>query len=960
MHVHDHLTMSTFSSVGSDDLEIENLELLGSIVSYSGLSLDRKRILLHASRVTLISFLAGILIIYWERFATESGIAYSFMLFVSLLYSNASYATTMTIINTIEVVLAMATAMFLSFISYNILGNSHSDPHNPYYGTIIIFVFSLVLTSADRTNKHIMFNKISLAYFAFVGLSSPPTSPNILHQKILWFAVFGAVFSAILSLLVHLLIPTFPSDLILPKIMETIVAERNFYSTISKYLRTTNDAYNLEVEQTNFDTQSHGVWIEGKRRMKEMEKNLKNNIMALNTLFQLSAIESWEKERITKYGEIRDKLVRSYFTLLSLHRLVTRHDFLPAYPIALLHPAHVEILTYMDELIAKGTTTQRWVHFLIHPTGEWPKNDKVEIAIDNVHRIHKKLAVEYTKVRNIPPTKPVLHNSSLMISIQGLILCLSEVVILLEEIRPTDKWHYFLITPKAYYHCFIYTMTNFYKDHGYGIFYEFNQKKSLKEKTKSFLSNLKWRFPLCYSICIATTLPWMLYFFTNHGDRLSITYNNRAWIIVSPIMTIIPTMGGTFSRGFHRILGTVVGASIGYVIGWGILAVGGPDDVSRWIVMQILFAILSFICVIIQQIPGTGYAAFLVPLTAFVAILPFVHSTTLDQIPVINLTTRLVIVSAATLWAMTSFVVLFPRKSVDNLEKSIVDSLCTTGQAFATIMNKGLVYNEETHSCNLDEETRTDLTNTLNVLVTAYQSAPILIQDARFEAWVYRKRIYGYKDLVRQSREVYIALSSVLVSYGPGYTDIPTLNIALSLRPSLMAAIFPVENKVTEMIALRGASMREKRSINAILKSTKERIAIIDRNEWNTTVNEQLPIRYKKILDELTEARKQYWKNRDRIIAQNKMPIEYLHFCAFLNKAERFVNEWDKLRKLVLQEKFKRQLGIDALGNKDDILLQNLPPVELEAKEELAETYSIQNQNQDNILSEENKGGYFA
>lgn len=82
------------------------------------------------------------------------------------------------------------------------------------------------------------------------------------------------------------------------------------------------------------------------------------------------------------------------------------------------------------------------------------------------------------------------------------------------------------------------------------------------------------------------------------------------------------------------------------------------------------------------------------------------------------------------------------------------------------------------------------------------------------------------------------------------------------------------------------------------------------------------------------------------------------------------------MRKLVLHEKFHRQLGVEALGKKDgivdfvpkkylltstlDILLQNLPLAHLEAPVDLVKTYSVQTKNQDNILAEENKGGYFS
>lgn len=115
-------------------------------------------------------FLAGFLIIFWDHFASYAGTSYEFViysmlcmityfiivvsnliLFIYLVFCNATYSTSMTIINSTEIILSMGMAMLLSFISFYILGNQNlSDHHSPYYGTLLVFFFSFVLTSADK------------------------------------------------------------------------------------------------------------------------------------------------------------------------------------------------------------------------------------------------------------------------------------------------------------------------------------------------------------------------------------------------------------------------------------------------------------------------------------------------------------------------------------------------------------------------------------------------------------------------------------------------------------------------------------------------------------------------------------------------------------------------------------------------------------------------------------------
>lgn len=60
--------------------------------------------------------------------------------------------------------------------------------------------------------------------------------------------------------------------------------------------------------------------------------------------------------------------------------------------------------------------------------------------------------------------------------------------------------------------------------------------------------------------------------------------------------------GGTISRTVHRTIGTVFGACIGFLLGWAVLAAGGPEDISRWVAMEFLFGGIMFIMTIIQQV----------------------------------------------------------------------------------------------------------------------------------------------------------------------------------------------------------------------------------------------------------------------------------------------------------------------------------------------------------------------
>eukprot|EP00026_Physarum_polycephalum_P010604 Phypoly_transcript_10771.p1 GENE.Phypoly_transcript_10771~~Phypoly_transcript_10771.p1 ORF type:complete len:417 (+),score=54.87 Phypoly_transcript_10771:2-1252(+) len=416
-------------------------------------------------------------------------------------------------------------------------------------------------------------------------------------------------------------------------------------------------------------------------------------------------------------------------------------------------------------------------------------------------------------------------------------------------------------------------------------------------------------------------------------------------------------MGGTISRSFHRVLGTIIGAPLGFLMGWAILQAGGPHEASRWVLMEVLFFFFMFVGVLVQQVPWTGYTSLIATLTVYLSTTAYFH-TTLPHPPVYNLVTRLVFYIAACTWTCMICILLFPGKSVDNLEAALIDCMCTSGKAFATILHSGVIDENGMPECFLDEKTRGEVLNALKVLGAAQQNYAILLQDAFYEVWILKKRYHQYAAAVKQANEVSISVASLLFSYGSGFGQDVKEHIVVPTRDALLSAASPIRQKVSEMEALRFAHKNKtEKGLRVYLRERGKRLGKATSREWKENVEKAPPQNFKELLHDLTAARKNYWETHP----VKELPPDMLHFCAFVNSAAKFVNDWEKLRRMVLHIKFLKELGVEALGKKEDIILENLP-FEEEAPVILDLPYSTmeQERNQEIILSQENKGGYFG
>eukprot|EP00026_Physarum_polycephalum_P003910 Phypoly_transcript_03927.p1 GENE.Phypoly_transcript_03927~~Phypoly_transcript_03927.p1 ORF type:complete len:681 (+),score=108.98 Phypoly_transcript_03927:222-2264(+) len=356
-----------------------------------------------------------------------------------------------------------------------------------------------------------------------------------------------------------------------------------------------------------------------------------------------------------------------------------------------------------------------------------------------------------------------------------------------------------------------------FNDLGFGLIDQFKKKQSMKAHCLEMIHSRRWRYPFRFATVVAGTLAISIWLIRNYTPELHITATNRSYLVLTTLLVIVPTQGSTISRGLHRMLGTILGVFIGYLVSWAALTAGGIHDSSRWLVMQFVLPVILFFGIIIQLIPGTGYAALLFNITVPLVSVAY-FNTPIDRVPLSVPITRVIFIAVACVWCVAAFCALVPVRSVNNLRLSLLNCLSTSGKAFTTIVECGLLHDRA--PIQLLEEEIQIVSESLSTLNTANNLHKLLLLDTWFETLHQRYLHHDYREAVNHTRNLIQKLILIQTLYDDGFSEAVTKFLIIPLRPNIQFILKPISARVTK-VAEQRAQLALRRSTSRATKIKK-------------------------------------------------------------------------------------------------------------------------------------------
>ncbi|EFA76357.1 hypothetical protein PPL_10122 [Heterostelium album PN500] len=161
------------------------------------------------------------------------------------------------------------------------------------------------------------------------------------------------------------------------------------------------------------------------------------------------------------------------------------------------------------------------------------------------------------------------------------------------------------------------------------------------------------------------------------------------WVCATVILVMSPTLGATITRGFHRIVGTIIGAILGFFISWLVHVV--PQPAKQFILIITTF-VFVFIASFVQQDVRFSYAGAVAALTFMIISFGSYLAPTFTYTMAVE---RAFNISLGIVWVLIISVVLFPYFTYKNSRLKFFDATSTMANTFIKIVELGLPTNSD-------------------------------------------------------------------------------------------------------------------------------------------------------------------------------------------------------------------------------------------------------------------------
>eukprot|EP00026_Physarum_polycephalum_P000755 Phypoly_transcript_00756.p1 GENE.Phypoly_transcript_00756~~Phypoly_transcript_00756.p1 ORF type:complete len:890 (-),score=71.36 Phypoly_transcript_00756:1341-4010(-) len=772
---------------------------------------------------------------------------------------------------------------FFGFIIAYILALISS---NSWYHVACVFVVSFLFGIHDPFLARSIFTKLAMVD-AFVIIYMPSYFASLAQGVPMYFVVVHCLSYAVAILVSVLIWPQLSSRQFMVEFHYCMELCRELFLVLSLKLDNEVIVHDQELEGDNV-----GLLKQKKRatekHIRHLEDKYSKKLVRLGRLLKESKWETWNAEKNSQYDKMLEILERLLRQLVSTREALALGKFSkglnsnfvsPMFP--LLETLQASILSHLDKLVfptIEGTP--------ISPQSVFSQRFPVAASSSSVpldpEDISHQLEQKYTEmVRNYEAENKSANPSSeitrMVFTMFGAVE-FSQWLHQLEEciarLPPDDGKVRTAICKdfiKDIASCS--PMTPFKWIIESILIFKSNITSLFKMDLKEIYTSPTLHFPLRFSLgvlvlsVILTSIP------THLTDR--VPHYNASWPPITFIIAILPSLGATLRKCFHRITGTVLGAFVG--AGFIKIILYCPKEFQILPYVALLFLYLVVTCYI-QQIPKFAYSG----LTFMIVILAQIYDQDSDWVLAAM---RAAFITIGIVWVLIFSLIVFPNRSAGHFQSKLVECNNKIAVLFGLIMEKAVAA----------EMIENGTTEAIQDIKTSYQAMRVHLKEAKSELLPFRwQGFLLYDQAFSQIHSVYFSLAAILSIIGQGFSPSLYKEIVQPLAAYLSGLVQPV--------------MISADRVSQAFKIQKEM-----QNEGD--------IGLVSIVQALQVLDDQYFLLRKRLLSQKslgQLHPQLRQFYSFLFGIREFVREWK-----VLEESLFASFGLTLIG--EDVFIVTDP-----------------------------------
>eukprot|EP01132_Coremiostelium_polycephalum_P004577 gene4577-5714_t len=295
----------------------------------------------------------------------------------------------------------------------------------------------------------------------------------------------------------------------------------------------------------------------------------------------------------------------------------------------------------------------------------------------------------------------------------------------------------------------------------------------------TFFMNKRWHFPLQASIAIVSSIVALYYFEGRSYNQLVI---KGVWTSCTVVLVMSPSIGASITRGFHRIVGTIIGGFAGYAI--SLLSSVIPTPAK-----QIVLIIFSFIWVtlgsFVQQDPRHTYAGAVTALTFLIVALGQYLS---KDYSVMYAVMRSFHIVCGVVWVVIINVVVFPYFSYKATRVKLFTLVITMNNVFIKILKLGLKLDDNQIKKEDRETMKKEIQDSLRTILLLKNQVNQSLYDVKTELILHPNQSKKYFKILKRITDSLTCLISVDSTLDYEFSE------------ELLSAIIPIKGSIIKII----------------------------------------------------------------------------------------------------------------------------------------------------------------
>ncbi|GAM29030.1 hypothetical protein SAMD00019534_122060, partial [Acytostelium subglobosum LB1] len=314
-----------------------------------------------------------------------------------------------------------------------------------------------------------------------------------------------------------------------------------------------------------------------------------------------------------------------------------------------------------------------------------------------------------------------------------------------------------------------------------------------------WFANRKWKFPLQLSVAFTAAASVFYYFEGTSADRFEL---RGIWMCATVGLVMSPSLGATLTRGFHRLIGTVLGGGLGVLIMMLVNVVNEP-------VKQVILAVSTFIAVFsasfVQQDVRFSYAGAVFALTLMIITYGEFFAHHFTYMIAVN---RIFNVSLGIIWVIIVSLMLFPFFTYKTSRFKYFEVTNTIAETFIKIVDLGLRL-ESDGSPEQRAVIKQEIAGSIRKIRVSMSAQKGLIYDIKSELAIHPKmHVAYYLEMLENLSKLYTRLVAFDNAFDYEFSD-DMLSAMAPIRAPLKHMITAICRSLQHIIQLVFNQARE-------------------------------------------------------------------------------------------------------------------------------------------------------